>query len=496
MPEDILLCPKCGSRIQISAALTNQIRADLTTEIAKRHDAEMEQLRNEAATQEAATQKLSAQLESQRRSMEAELTKRLEASSDKLRAEAAAKAQEEVSRAREEAAAQKRSMEKELNSRIEAAREEAAAESAEKARSEVQRANREAFAQKAAAEKLQTEMESQKRSMEAELSKRLQTARQQAQTEAAAKNRAEIDQARRAAAEQADAVQKLSAQLESQRRNQEADLKRQLQAQRKMIEADVEEKLSETHRARELVTRRQLSDARTQIEDLQRKLETSSRQLEGDVVEADLHSLLSRAYPSDEIRALSKRGGGADVHQRIYSDQGREVGSIVWESKSTALWNNAWLEKLRLDQRRVKADVAVLVTTARPKNCGRLELRDGVWITEHPLAIGVAAVFRSSLLQLSQYKDLPPETAEKFAVIQRYLSSTEFRHRFEAIIEAFQTMSSDLATEKRAAERHWAQREKQLQLVIENVSGMYGELRAVTGPTLARVRRLELPSAD
>jgi hypothetical protein len=33
-------------------------------------------------------------------------------------------------------------------------------------------------------------------------------------------------------------------------------------------------------------------------------------------------------------------------------------------------------------------------------------------------------------------------------------------------------------------------------MVIDNVSGMYGELHAVVGPTLARVRRLELPEAS
>src|SRR5262249_1762116 len=154
---------------------------------------------------------------------------------------------------------------------------------------------------------------------------------------------------------------------------------------------------------------------------------------------------LSKAYPTDEIRRLSKRGGGADVHQRIFSQSGREVGSIIWESKNTALWNNAWLEKLRHDQRDQKADLAVLVTAVRPKDCGRLEYREGIWITEHSLAVGVAAVLRSNLEQLAQYKDLPADTVEKFAVIQRYLSSVEFRHRIEAIVEAFQSMSDDLA---------------------------------------------------
>ena len=53
-------------------------------------------------------------------------------------------------------------------------------------------------------------------------------------------------------------------------------------------------------------------------------------------------------------------------------------------------------------------------------------------------------------------------------------------------------MREDLAVEKHSVERHWAQRGKHSPMVIENVSGMYGELRAIAEPTLARVRRLEL----
>jgi hypothetical protein len=493
------------------------VRREAQAEAASKAARELERLRQEAAEQSATAQQLAADLESQKQEIEKAMARRLEAATAKAHAEAAAKVGSELEKFRQEAAeqtaaaqrlgaelaSQKSSLEGEFAKRLESARERAAAEATEKARSELNRVAREAAQQKATSQKLAAELEAQKRSLEAEkrsfeaeLTRRLETVRRKAETDAALKAQQDIEQARREAAAQMASARSLSARLESQRHDMEADLKRQLQAQRKTLEADIEEKIVLEHRSKELATLRQLADARGQIDDLKRKLETSSRQLEGDVVEADLKTLLLRAYPRDEIRALPKRTGGADVHQRIYADSGKEAGSIIWECKNTATWQNSWLEKLRLDQRKQRADIAILVTAVRPRDCGRLEYRDGVWITEHALAVGVAAIFRSSLLQLSQFKDLPPDTAEKLAVIQRYLSSIEFRHRIEALVEAFQTMSSDLAAEKRSAERHWAQREKQLQLVVENISGMYGELRAVTGPTLARVTTLELPPAD
>jgi len=51
----------------------------------------------------------------------------------------------------------------------------------------------------------------------------------------------------------------------------------------------------------------------------------------------------------------------------------------------------------------------------------------------------------------------------------------------EAIAEAFIGMQSALQDEKRAAQRQWAKREKQIRAVISNTAGMYGELQALTG---------------
>lgn len=307
-----------------------------------------------------------------------------------------------------------------------------------------------------------------------------------------AKARVEIQRIQRETKDQADLVRQLTSQLEAKERQVETELKKRLQGAKKQLESEIVERLDEDYRGKEIEAQRRLDDARTQIADLKRKLDDSSRQMQGDVSEGRLVDVLARAFSSDDVQSLSKRVGGADVLQRVCSNHHEECGAIVWESKNTAQWSNAWLVKLRQDQRRVKADVAVLVSVARPKGCGRLELIDGVWVTDLALAVGLATVLRSHLIQLRQYKDVAPGTVEKYAIMQRYLASTEFRQRIEAMVEAFQAMQKDLDAERRSVERHWAQREKHLQLVIENVSGMYGELRAVAGPTLARVRRLEL----
>jgi hypothetical protein len=310
---------------------------------------------------------------------------------------------------------------------------------------------------------------------------------------AEAKARDEIQRVQREARGQADMVRNLTAQLEAQKCNVETEITKRLQTAKPQMESAITERLDEQYRGKELETQRRLNDARTQIANLERRLDQTSRQMQGDVSEGRLVDVLARAFPGDDVQSLTKRVGGADVLQRVCSQSQEECGAIVWESKNTAQWSAAWLTKLRHDQRRVKAEVAVLVSVARPKGCGLLALIDGVWVTDLSLAVGLATVLRSHLIQIRQYKDVTPASAERYAIIQRYLASTEFRQRIEAMVEAFQTMQRDLESEKRSTERHWAQRQMHLQMVIENVSGMYGELRAIAGPTLARIRRLELP---
>jgi hypothetical protein len=317
----------------------------------------------------------------------------------------------------------------------------------------------------------------------------------QARKQAEASTREELDRAERESKRQSAEIRKLADQLERNERDRESEIRKQVQLTKKKLETEIGERLDDEYRGRDLEAQRKLSDARNQIADLKRRLDDSTRQLQGDIFEGRLADVLATAFAVDDVQAVGKRGG-ADVVQRVRAQSGETCGTIVWESKNTAAWSTAWLPKLRHDQRRVKADIAVLVSAARPKNGGRLEFIDGVWVTDLTLAVGLATVLRSHLIQLQQHRAVSQPADNRFAAIQRYLSSTEFRQRIEAMVEAFQAMQANLEAERRAMERHWAERERNLRMVIDNVSGMYGELHAVVGPTLARVRRLELPEAS
>ena len=102
---------------------------------------------------------------------------------------------------------------------------------------------------------------------------------------------------------------------------------------------------------------------------------------------------------------------------------------------------------------------------------------------------------RANLCQLSQARCAAINKEESLELLYRYLSGLEFRQRVEAIVEAFTTMRADLEQERRATERAWARRAKQIDAVTFNVSGMYGDLQGLV-PSLPRIGLLELPEPD
>ena len=81
-------------------------------------------------------------------------------------------------------------------------------------------------------------------------------------------------------------------------------------------------------------------------------------------------------------------------------------------------------------------------------------------------------------------------------LIYDYLSGDEFRQRIEAIVESFTSMQAQLAREKRAMEKLWKEREKQIEKVTGNTVGMYGEMQGIIGSGLPTIKALELDTDE
>lgn len=232
------------------------------------------------------------------------------------------------------------------------------------------------------------------------------------------------------------------------------------------------------------------------IEELKQKAEQGSQQLQGEVQELELENLLRAKFPFDTIEPVPKGEFGGDALQRVVSPSGQQCGTILWESKRTRNWSDGWLAKLREDQRTAKADISVLVSQALPKGVESFEVIDGVWVTSPRAALPVATVLRHTLLQVSMARQVSEGQQTKTEMVYQYLTGPRFRHRVEAIVEAFSSMQEDLAAEKKAIQRQWAKRETQLNNVLQSTAGMYGDLQGIAGKSLQEIDGLNLQGSE
>ena len=289
------------------------------------------------------------------------------------------------------------------------------------------------------------------------------------------------------------ALRRRERELAEREKERELEIARKLDAERKEIEEATAQRLMEEHRFKDAEKEKQINDMRKQIEDLKRKAEQGSQQTQGEVAELELEETLRAVFPFDEILPIAKGARGADVLQKVKDGYGRECGAILWESKHTKAWTAGWIQKLKEDQREAKAELAVIASKVLPgdiKNFGDVE---GVYVTNHESIFGVATVLRAQLIRMYAAKQSMIGKNEKLEVIWNYLHGTQFKQRVEAIIEAFSAMKENLEKEKRAMSRLWAEREKQIEQVIHNTGGMYGDLQGLLGGSMPAIQALELP---
>jgi hypothetical protein len=180
----------------------------------------------------------------------------------------------------------------------------------------------------------------------------------------------------------------------------------------------------------------------------------------------------------------------------VVSPSGQSCGSILWESKRTKNWSDGWLTKLRDDQRSAKADVAILVSQVLPKGVDAFDVIDGVWVTGPRAALPVATAMRQTLLQVSMAKQINEGQQTKTEMVYQYLTGPRFRHRVEAIVEAFSSMQEDLDKERKAIMKQWAKREEQIERVMGATIGMYGDLQGIAGKSMQEIEGLELQALD
>ncbi|MDL2314728.1 DUF2130 domain-containing protein [Bacteroidales bacterium OttesenSCG-928-C19] len=357
--------------------------------------------------------------------------------------------------------------------------------------------------------------------LELELAKRIVTEKERLEKEIKAKEQLRLETKQEELKKQiTDEFQLKMAELEQEnekKRQENIELKKKeleiqkkeqlLKEERELFELEMQRKLFEEKEIIVQQTRKQeqekvdlkvkeyekkLEDQKRLIEEMQRKAQQGSMQMQGEIQELALEDVLRHKFPLDIIDEVGKGVRGADVVQSVVNDFQQICGKIIYESKRTKAFTEGWIDKLKEDMREQSADIAVIVTETLPRDMERFGRKNGVWICTFHEVENVIFVLREMLLREHAARAASQNKGGKMELLYNYLVSEEFKQRVEGIVSGFSTLQQEMNREKRAMQKIWKEREKQIEKVITNTVDMYGSIRGIAGNAIAPVKELEL----
>ena len=291
-------------------------------------------------------------------------------------------------------------------------------------------------------------------------------------------------------------LRKKTRELQEKEESLELEVEKKLDKERESIKQSAFKKYQDEHHLKDLEKEKMISDLKKSLDEAKRKADQGSMQTQGEVLELDLEDTLRNMFRYDEIEPVPKGVAGADVIQTVKDKLLNPCGKILWESKSTKAWSKGWIQKLKDDQIAVGAEMAIIITEAMPPDVEDFGQIDNVWVTQKSLAIPLATVLRETLIDLAYARNSAEGMTEKMQILYQYIIGPEFRQKMEAIIDTFTNMNDQLVREKRAMTKIWKEREKQIERVVINTSGMYGDFKGLIGSALSDIDAFELEPGE
>jgi len=179
----------------------------------------------------------------------------------------------------------------------------------------------------------------------------------------------------------------------------------------------------------------------------------------------------------------------------VHTRTEQNCGTIYYESKRTKDFQPSWIEKFKADIRDREANIGILVTEVLPSEMDRFGLKDGIWICNYEEFKGLCTVLRESIIKVNSAIS-SQENKGEMDMLYDFLTSNTFRMQIEAIVEGFTSMKIALDSEKRAMQRIWKEREKQIEKVTANIIHMHASIKGIAGNAIQSVKALELPGSD
>ena len=269
---------------------------------------------------------------------------------------------------------------------------------------------------------------------------------------------------------------------------------RQLSAQQQEIEQRARQQAHEKYELRIAESDKRLADTRRQLAEVQRKAEQGSMQLQGEVQERYIEDKLRELFPRDTVTEVPKGIQGADALQTVRNEANQSCGTILYESKRTKAFGKDWVAKLRHDQQRAGASVAILVTQQMPSGVeAEYCISGNITVCSFRVFPMVAMLVRHGVINLHQEQARHVNKADKMNLLYDYLTSQEFRMHLEGLVSCFKDQREAIDKERRSWGSQWKKREKNLEQLMTHTAGIYGSVRQIAGGAMKEISVLELP---
>jgi hypothetical protein len=192
----------------------------------------------------------------------------------------------------------------------------------------------------------------------------------------------------------------------------------------------------------------------TKVEELQRALDSKTNEELGEGAEIELYDELRGQFDGDKIERINPGQPGADILHTVVHN-GRECGSIIYDSKNHNAWRNEFVTKLAADQMHAKADHAILSTRKFPKGARHLHVQDGVILAAPSRVAALVQIIRQHIISMHTSRLSDEARSQKTAELYALINSGRFRDILKRIDTNAEKLLDLQLREKKAHDALW-----------------------------------------
>jgi len=255
-----------------------------------------------------------------------------------------------------------------------------------------------------------------------------------------------------------------------------AELQQDLKTQREAMEQAKDEAVN-AERAKAFKETQKLSN---RVNDLQRELERKSNEELGEGAEVNLLEALRKEFKSDRFERIPKGEPGADI-RHVVMFNGKECGTILYDSKNHKQWRDEHAAKLRKDQLAAKADHAILSTHKFPRDTRQLHVRDGVLLANPARVVALVTIIRQHLLDLHTLRLSKVQREKKTAALYAFIASPRCKQLLDRVDQRADALLDLQEEEIRWHQNNWKHQGTAIRAIQKAKADLTGEIDTILG---------------